>query len=183
MTTTARLALAPVAADDVAAVHAMFGDPATWTHLPSGRHTHPDQTAQMIDHAAAGWRVHGLDSWTVRLAVPVGDVPAGTVVGIGGVSPRDPFHWNLGYRLSPAVWGHGLATELALAAIEAAQENDADRPVVARALATNPASIAVARRVGLREVLRGARPDGLVRVALADRALDDDTLAGIAALG
>lgn len=183
MTATARLSLAPVAADDVDAVHAVFSDPATWTHLPSGRHTHPDQTAQMIDHAAAGWRVHGLDSWTVRLAETIGDVPAGRVVGLGGVSPRDPFHWNLGYRLSPAVWGHGLATELATEAVRAAHEHDRQRPVVARALTTNPASIAVASRVGLREVLRGARPDGLVRVALADRELDDATLAGVAALG
>lgn len=183
MTSTARLALAPVAADDVEAVHAVFGDPATWTHLPSGRHTHPDQTAQMIDHAAAGWRVHGLDSWTVRLAVPIGELPAGAVVGLGGVSPREPHHWNLGYRLSPAVWGHGLATELAAEALRAAHEHDGDRPVVARALTTNPASIAVASRVGLREVLRGERPDGLVRVALADRELDAETLAGVAALG
>jgi RimJ/RimL family protein N-acetyltransferase len=180
---TARLDLRPVAADDVAGVHAVFGDPATWTHLPSGRHTHPDETAQMIDRAAAGWRVHGLDSWTVRLAEPVAGVPAGTVVGLGGVSPREPDHWNLGYRLSPAVWGHGLAAELAAAAVEAAHEHTPGRPVVARVLTTNPASLAVARRAGLVEVLRGARPDGLVRVVLADRALEPDLLDGVAALG
>jgi RimJ/RimL family protein N-acetyltransferase len=137
----------------------------------------------MIDRAAAGWRVHGLDSWTVRLALPVAGVAAGAVVGLGGVSPREPDHWNLGYRLAPDVWGHGLATELALAAVEAAHEHAPDRPVVVRALATNPASLAVARRAGLAEVLRGPREDGLVRVVLADRELAPDVLDGVAALG
>ena len=100
--------------------------------------------------------------------------------------------WNLGYRLAPEAWGHGLAGEAARVSLEAAREARPETPVTARALANNPASIRVLERLDLELVWRGASgaaPSGpddtthLERLVFSDRPLDDETLEAVIALG
>ncbi len=169
-----RWGLRPPAADDVDAVHAIFSDVRTWTHLPSGRFERREQTEQMVDEARLDWRIVGLGQW----AVLVDDV----LVGLGGAAPRDGW-WNLGFRLAPEVWGHGLATWVADVALPAAARTRPHWPVVARSLASNPASGQVSENAGLELAHQGPSrhgPDLLVHV---DRPVEPMLLDAIVALG
>lgn len=87
---------------------------------------------------------------------------------------RQDAFWNLGYRYAPEAQGRGFATELA-------RERRPELPVVAYLLENNPASAAVARKLGL--TLRHRGPDAgnpdpsAQRLVFADRALSESELA------
>ena len=165
----------PLSPADLDDVHAIQSDPGTWEHLPSGRPTDINSTRRVIEMSEASWSAHGFGLWTIRL-------PDGTVAGTCGAFVNALPVWNLGYRLSPAVWGHGLASEVAVAAVEAAQAADLTLPVVARVLSTNPASSRVAAKAGLTLRWRGRPTEGPKRLIHADRALEPELLRALAAL-
>ena len=169
-----RWGLRPPTSEDVDAVHAVFGDPATWAHLPSGCFERREQTVAMLDETRLDWRIVGLGQWVVL----VDDV----VVGLGGVAPRDGW-WNLGFRLSPDVWGHGLGTWVADVALPAAVRTRPLWPVIARSLASNPASAKVSENAGLALVHTGPSPHGPDLVIHVDRPVEPELLAAVAALG
>ena len=167
---------APKDADDLYAIHA---DPDSWRHFPQGRHTDRAPSREMAAESERQFRDHGLGYWSVR------EEAGGPVVGRGGcaVPPGCPW-WNLYYRLAPAVHGRGYATELARAAMAAAQEVAPERPVLAYLLEHNVASRRTAERLGLRLVWRGPDagnedPDA-VRLVLLDREPDDALVAALA---
>lgn len=166
--------LRPVTLDDVDALFAVYSDADTWRHLPEGRFTEREQMTSIVLRWLEQWDRDGLSMWAV--------VVDGRVVGNCGVMPRDGW-WNLGFRLSPAVWGGGVATAAARQAIEAGQARSPERIVVARSLASNPASGRVSEKAGLRRVWRGRAGGGPDRVVHADRALTPAILADIRALG
>ena len=135
---------------------------------PSGRHTSRDATEQFVRTSIADWHLAGLGYWSVR------EEPNGPIIGCGGcrlVSDKD--RWNLYYRFAPEVQGRGYASELARAAVAAANEVDPARPVVAYMLEHNTASWRVAERVGLTRVWAGpdeGNPDpGAIGLVYADR--------------
>jgi RimJ/RimL family protein N-acetyltransferase len=131
----------------------------------------------MIRRAEAGWREHGLGYWALVLAVPVAGcgVRVGEVIGTGGVSVVEGDVWNLGYRLTPAAWGYGLAGEVAAEALACARAVAPGRAVVARLLAENTASRRVAERAGLTLVREDVEPSGPAagrrRLTFSDRPL------------
>jgi RimJ/RimL family protein N-acetyltransferase len=187
--TTARLRLDAVVPDDVDEHFALMSDPGVWAHLPSGRHTSADRTAEAIAHSVGHWEHDGLGYWTARLLVDLAGTPlrAGDMVGTGGCAVRvGTSWWNLYYRLTPAAWGHGLAGELVTAALDAARAVDPDRPVVAYLLEHNAASRVRAERAGLSLVWRGpdaGNPDpDAVRLVYADRPLDPELVSRVTAL-
>ena len=184
--TTARLRLDAVVPDDLDEHYALMSDPGVWRHLPSGRHTSPERTAEAIRHSVGHWERDGLGYWTARLLVDLTGTPlrAGDVVGTGGCAVRvGTTWWNLYYRLTPPAWGHGLAAELVESALDAARTVAPDRPVVASLLEHNVESRVRAERAGLSLVWRGpdaGNPDpAAVRLVYADRPLDDDVLAHV----
>jgi RimJ/RimL family protein N-acetyltransferase len=186
--TTARLRLDAVVPDDLDEQYALMSDPGVWAHLPSGRHTTPDRTAEAIAHSVGHWERDGLGYWTARLLVDLTGTPlrAGDVVGTGGCALRvGTTWWNLYYRLTPPAWGHGLAAELVDAALEAARTVAPERPVLAYLLEHNVESRVRAERAGLSLVRRGpdaGNPDpAAVRLVYADRTLDDDVLERVTA--
>ena len=188
---TTRLRLSPVdtsGPEERAALAAIWGDPRTWTHLPSGCPTDDAWIEPWIAGHARSRARTGLAWWLVRLAGAVGGVPAGTVVGAGGCALIEGLvAWNLGYRLTPDIWGHGVATELAVAGLVAARETAPALPVTARVLERNPASWRVLEKIGLTLVWSGVVPGddavaaGLARRVYADRPLSGDLLAGLIA--
>ncbi|MDR1079317.1 MAG: GNAT family N-acetyltransferase [Propionibacteriaceae bacterium] len=115
----------------------------------------------------------------------------GGVIGMGGAALGGTARpaWNLGYRLSPAVWGRGLGAAVAAAGLRAARARRPDIPVTARVLERNPASWRVLEKIGLTRVWRGDAPaddaltSGLARRVYADRPLAADLLAQLIALG
>ncbi|MGY1709548.1 GNAT family N-acetyltransferase [Geodermatophilus sp. SYSU D00758] len=187
--TTARLRLDAVVPADLDAHAALMADPGTWAHLPTGRHTSPEQTAAGIAHTQRHWADDGLGYWTARLREDAAEpgLEPGRVVGTGGCARRvGTDWWNLYYRFTPAAWGRGLAAELVAAALAAARAVDPARPVVAYLLEHNVRSRGRAERAGLTLVWRGpdaGNPDpGAVRLVYADRPLDAELLDRVAAL-
>jgi RimJ/RimL family protein N-acetyltransferase len=175
---TARLWLDVPVDGDVDDLHAIHADPATWAHLPSGRHTTREQTLAMVARGRAQWAEHGLGYWSVRAS------ERGSVIGRGGCAvPSGCPWWNLYYRFSPEVHGRGYATELAREAVTAARDVDPDRPVLAYLLEHNRASRRTAEKAGLGLVWRGpdlGNPDrDAVRLVLSDREPDAALAAAI----
>jgi ribosomal-protein-alanine N-acetyltransferase len=99
----------------------------------------------MVEDWLSDWRT-GMGYWCVRLAED------GALIGVAGVRRTGDDHtYNLYYRFAASSWGNGYATE---AARHAVQTSLTDPSAVVRALIrpTNSGSIAVAERVGLRQV-------------------------------
>jgi RimJ/RimL family protein N-acetyltransferase len=180
---TERLRLDAVVPDDLDEHFALLSDPGSWRHLPSGRHTSPEQTMAGIQHSVGHWARDGLGYWTARLRedLPGAGLAAGSVVGTGGCAVRvGDTWWNLYYRLTPSAWGLGLAAELVTAAMDAAHTVDPDRPVIAYLLEHNAESRGRAERSGLELIWRGpdaGNPDpAAVRLVYADRPVSGDLL-------
>ena len=88
---TDRLQLDAVVPADLDEHFALLSDPGSWRHLPSGRHTSPEQTRAGIEHSMRHWATDGLGYWTARLRedLPEAGLAAGTLVGTGGCAVRD----------------------------------------------------------------------------------------------
>lgn len=165
---TARLDLRPATAADVDALYAITSDPATWQHASGSRHTDPRTTEDWISRAEARWISDGLSYWLVRLR------DGADVIGIGGVQRQRTGWWNLYYRFAPRAWGHGYATELGHAALQAAHDLDNSVPVIAWVLPHNTASLRVAGRLELIDHGVHTDPsDSQDRLAYADRHVTD----------
>ncbi|MDQ0892874.1 GNAT family N-acetyltransferase [Agromyces ramosus] len=189
---TERLLLRPLTIDHVDDYHRVYGDPRTWVHLPSGRHTSRGESARAIERSMLSHRAHGFGHCAVMLREPVDGLPAGAFLGSAGAAMLGFDAWNLGYRLAPEAWGHGFATEAATVALAAARDARPETPVTARVLANNTSSVRVLERLGLELAWSGASsaaPSGpddtthLERLVFADRPLDDATLDAVIALG
>ncbi|PZE91765.1 GNAT family N-acetyltransferase [Curtobacterium sp. MCBD17_008] len=171
---TGRLVLTPVTPADIDAVHELFSDARTWTHLPAGRHTSRAQTEDLVQRKIGGRVRYGLGSWVARAA------DSRAFIGLGGVDRTAGGVWNLGYRLAPEHHGYGYATELARAAVDAARDVRPELPVTGRVLTNNPASARVLARVGLTQVWQGpsaaAGSDDVECQAWSDRELTRDQL-------
>jgi RimJ/RimL family protein N-acetyltransferase len=89
-TATKRLRLDAVVPEDLDDHYALMSDPAVWAHLPSGRHTDPEQTAKGIRPSVGHWATDGLGYWTARLRadLPEAGLAAGAMVGTGGCARR-----------------------------------------------------------------------------------------------
>ncbi|MDY7529244.1 MULTISPECIES: GNAT family N-acetyltransferase [unclassified Cryobacterium] len=178
----ARLAFSPLTPDDLDSVFGVYSDPDTWLHLPVGRHNTREQSRRIVDDAIKSRREHDIGQWAVRVGDPGSDdaLRAGTFIGTGGVNMTPALVWNLGYRLSPATWGRGFATEIALAAVAAVRAQNDSAAITARVLSNNPASARVAVRAGLRKVWAGpttaAVAAGITGEIFSDRDLGGDAL-------
>lgn len=174
-THTDRLSLRRPTDADFEAIHEIHADPRVWLHFPSLRHADPEPTTRMFARWNAAWDEMGLGTWVARLK------ETGEIIGAGGCTllagEPDARVWNLGYRLSAEHHGHGYATELALAALDAARAVSPGTPVIAYLVEHNRASAAVAEKVGLRLVHRAldaGNPDpDVIRLVYADRELTD----------
>lgn len=148
---TERLSLRRPDENDGRAMFRVHGDPKTNRYNPAG--PDPDLAASeaALRYWLQQWQDDGFGYWAV--AVP----PDHEVAGFGGVRRiewRGREVLNLYYRLAPAAWGRGYATELALTAVSLVRVNLPHLPVVARTRSANLPSIRTAERAGL-----SRRPD------------------------
>jgi RimJ/RimL family protein N-acetyltransferase len=185
---TERLMLRPLSLDDLDDYHRVYGDPRTWEHLPSGRHTELADSERAIRASIDSRNEYGFAHCAVLLREPVSNLEAGRFLGSAGAKMLDFDAWNLGYRFAPEAWGHGFATEAGIAALALARAARPGTPVTARVLANNPSSIRVLERIGLEVRWRGRSAHAgdtthLERLVFADRALDEATLEAVIALG
>ena len=168
VTVTERLCLLPCCLDDLRPLYKINADPRSWELDPAERHANEAVTRSWIERAAMRWQTDGLSYWTARLGA------TGEVVGVGGAQRHVTGSWNVYYRLAPEMRGHGYATEIAQAGVEAAQLQDPDVPVIAWIMPHNVASLRVMERLGFVDYGAWDNPaGGGVHRVYADRPVVD----------
>ncbi|HJU40090.1 MAG TPA: GNAT family N-acetyltransferase [Tahibacter sp.] len=145
---TGRLILRRPVSGDLAAFFAIFGDPATNAHNPSGPCADIAVASQMLGMRIAHWPRYGFGQW----AIATRERPD-AVIGFGGLAWRDYGgieRLNLGYRFATAAWGRGYATELGAASLAHAFGTLREPAVYALVRPSNIASIRVLEKIGMR---------------------------------
>lgn len=142
---TDRLSLRPWRESDVQPWAAMNADPQVREYL--GGVMTPEQSAASLAHFQAQLDERGFGFWAVEVR------STGEFIGFTGLDQADdgmPFTGiEIGWRLARSAWGHGYATEAALASLAFGFETLALPEIVAVTTATNLRSQAVMRRLGM----------------------------------
>jgi ribosomal-protein-alanine N-acetyltransferase len=143
---TSRLVLRRPVPADVDAVWRIHRDPRAWAHNPGDAIETRGEAEERLAAWEAHWERYAFGYWAIRWAGRVD----GEALGFCGIK-RMELHGrpvlNLFYRLDPAAWGDGIATEAATAVVQWADRNEM---LIARVRPENAASITVAQRAGLR---------------------------------
>jgi [ribosomal protein S5]-alanine N-acetyltransferase len=142
---TARLILTRMSKDYLNDLVRMYGDPQVMATLGGVRS--PSQTASYLDQQVAHWDQHGFGFWAAL------DAATGQFVGRGGlrrgmVAGREEV--EVGYGLLKEFWGRGLATEIAVASMNAGFTILQQADLVSFTLPTNLASRRVMEKAGFR---------------------------------
>jgi [ribosomal protein S5]-alanine N-acetyltransferase len=143
---TERLLIREFAAGDVDAMAGVYGDPEVMEHVCLGV-LDRDRTAALLDDYRREQEERGFSTWAVverESGAVVGDVGFGLYAPTG-----EP---ELGYTLSPSVWGRGYALEAARACVAAAFAHLPQRRLVAKIEPRNQRSLTVAERLGMRTI-------------------------------
>jgi RimJ/RimL family protein N-acetyltransferase len=160
---TARLSLQRPARADIDATYRIHSDPRACMHNPSdmlASHTDAEDLYLRWDEH---WSRHDFGYW--RIESRSGHEPE-AILGFCGfklMQLQDREVLNLFYRLDPAAWGDGVASEAAIAVVAWANRYAPGYPIIARVRPDNIASSRVATRAGLRraEYLDTYGEDGL----------------------
>ncbi|QFU86525.1 GNAT family N-acetyltransferase [Amycolatopsis sp. YIM 10] len=142
---TERLILRPLRQDDRAAVVRIQSDPETNRY--NADPPDADQAGKQFEYWLSHWAEHGYGYFAVVEAA------TGEVVGVGGVQSKemhDEKLLNLYYRFRASSWGKGYATEMAEAAVEWAEREVPERPVVISVALINKPSRRVAEKLGFK---------------------------------
>ena len=153
--TSERLILRPWAADDAdflldlegrwEVVRYLGADPTTMT-------SRNDALASIERRRAiSGHPIHGIWIITDRAGARLGNLLLKPIPLSAGEKPTDPAEVEIGWHLHPGAWGHGYATEAAIAACTDAFARG-QRRIVAVTHPDNRASQAVCRRLGMRHL-------------------------------
>jgi RimJ/RimL family protein N-acetyltransferase len=143
---TDRLVLRRWRDDDLAPFAAMNGDPLTMRFMPSVMSA--EETRTLIARFEEHHRTHGFGVW----AAEAPDVaPLIGYVGLQRVPFEAPFTpaVEIGWRLAPAYWGRGYATEGAKAALRTGFEDLNLDQIVSFTVAANRPSWSVMERLGM----------------------------------
>jgi RimJ/RimL family protein N-acetyltransferase len=141
---TPRLLLRPFAPDDLAPFAALNAHPLVVEWLGERTRAESDTLAERIN---AEIEREGWGFWAVEV---VGGEPFIGMVGLHRVDPSYPFApaVEIGWRIHPAYWGHGYATEAAAASRDHGFAGGLDE-IVAFTAAGNLRSQAVMRHIGM----------------------------------
>ncbi|MGW4684810.1 GNAT family N-acetyltransferase [Streptomyces sp. NPDC004244] len=144
---TGRLALRPVRAGDLDAIHAHRSLPEVARYLPHEPHTR-EATRQTLERMIAGEALAEPGDW-LDLAVETG---TGQVVGevLLKRDGRAPRTGEVGFAFHPDVHGTGIPTEAVTAALDLAFDTFGWHRVFGVCVVQNTASAALMRRVGMR---------------------------------
>lgn len=144
---TDRLLLRQWREDDKPAFAAMNADPVVMEHFPALLTS--DQSDEFVDRMRGHIDAHGWGLWAVDVR------ETGAFIGFVGLWPAgfDPFRSEdlveVGWRLEESAWGHGYASEAALASLRHAFDVLELAQVVSFTSLTNVRSQAVMQRIGM----------------------------------
>ncbi len=162
MLETPRLRLRRLWQDDLPDWRGMHRDPRVMATL--GGVWSDERSAAALDRMLADWAERGVGWWRIELR------ETGDFAGRGGlryVEVEGTEEVEVGYALRPDHWGRGLATEVAVAAVQVAFRH-LDRPdVVSFSREANHASRRVMEKAGLRferQFVRHGEPHVLYRL-------------------
>ena len=151
--TTERLSLRPPAPADAEQLHRLVNDWAVVRNLSRLPFPYPRTLTDEWIASTAAQREAGS---AYHLVITGDEDGAELVIGCIGLRlDLSPGVANLGYWVGRRYWGHGVATEAVGRAARWALANLPVERIEAHVAADNPASSAVLRRVGLREVGTG----------------------------
>jgi RimJ/RimL family protein N-acetyltransferase len=148
---TERLLLRPWRpAEDLDALAALNADPAVMRWVTPNRPLRREESADFLDRAVRHWDEHGFGLWAV---VPRAE--GAPCIGFAGLAipsflPAILPAVEVGWRLAPAWWGRGLATEAARASVAFGFERLGLRSIVSVIDARNDRSLRVAAKLGMR---------------------------------
>jgi RimJ/RimL family protein N-acetyltransferase len=154
--TTDRLDLRRFGHDDLDGLASVFVHPEVW-QFPYGRGLSRAETKSFLDAQVAEWDTLGFGCWVARTRHD------GMVVGYIGLSvptflPEILPAIEVGWRLAPAAWGKGYATEGASAALDQGFLTLGLERICSIPEAANSASARVAERLGMSLVRQVAIP-------------------------
>lgn len=155
---TERLILRRWQLADAPAMEAIWLEPQIWDALQPNRPFDPQQWRSMLDRHVHHWDVHGFGLWavtTTEYPQPMGWVGASHPTFV----PELADEVEIGWTLRTALWGQGLATEAATAAIEAAFAELPNDRVISLIHPRNERSMAVANRLGMSRAGEATPPD------------------------
>jgi ribosomal-protein-alanine N-acetyltransferase len=144
---TPRLILRPWRDEDVEPFAAMNADPRVMEHFPSLMDR--EQTEAMVARIRTHFAAHGFGPWAV-------EVPgAASFIGFTGIFhvPFEAYFTpaiEVGWRLTPAHWGQGYATEAAQAVLQHGFERLALPEIVAYTVPANVRSRRVMEKLGMK---------------------------------
>lgn len=142
---TQRLWLRPFTLADLPALAKIYGDPQVMRYIRAGQPASAAETQASLQLIQQHWAAHGFGLWA---AVHKADQ---LLIGFCGLKYLDQTsEVELGYRLTPAYWGRGLATEGGRASLQYGfQTLKLDR-IVAVVHPANLASQRVVAKLGFR---------------------------------
>lgn len=145
---TERLTLRPFREDDVGPFFELSQDPDVVRYVGDRRVPNLQEAWRAVAGWLGHWAMRGYGQWAIE------ERASGRLIGRAGII--NPVEWpgaEVGYLLGRAWWGHGYATEAALAAMDWGFREIGFSDLISLIDPDNLASIAVAARLG--ESLRG----------------------------
>ncbi|MEY2538409.1 MAG: hypothetical protein QOG67_2149 [Verrucomicrobiota bacterium] len=145
---TERLILREYAEDDVEAFYRLNSDPEVMRYTGDDMLSDIDHAREiLLAHPITDYRKHGFGRWACLLKSD------GQKIGFAGLKYlEERKEVDLGYRLLPAYWGQGFATEASGAVIRYGFDQLGLHRVIGLARPENTASVRVLEKVGMRFV-------------------------------
>jgi len=144
---TYRLALRPITARDVHALHRIFNQPDVRRYLWDDEPIEKATIRDLISQSVRMFSEEGINLFGIRGRGWENLLGFCGFVRLGGMEEPE-----LGYELTQEAWGKGLATEASLACLRHAFEEAGLRRVITGADAENVASVRVIEKLGMRFV-------------------------------
>ncbi|MEY2519421.1 MAG: hypothetical protein QOF24_1180 [Verrucomicrobiota bacterium] len=145
---TDRLLVREYVEEDAEAFFTLNTDPEVLRFVPDKALLNVDQARQLlIDHPIADYRKHGFGRGASILKA------TGEQIGFAGLKYLEELgEVDVAYRLLPAYWGQGLATETALASVRYGFADLGLKRIIGLVMSENIASVRVLEKTGLRYV-------------------------------
>jgi [ribosomal protein S5]-alanine N-acetyltransferase len=141
--TTERLVLRPVTANDHAVLLAHWTLPDVRRFLFDGAALSAAEVTETIEESVRDFAAAGYGIWIIH------EEGQTELVGTAGLRSLEDLGLEIFYSLAPGSWGHGYATEAALAVVEHALGSLGLPEVLAEVDEGNAASVAVVKRLGM----------------------------------